>query len=143
MDDTSGLGIFNELLNACKSFDLNVDDVRSQCYDNGSNMKRKHQGVQNRLLEINLKALYMSCACHSLNLSRYDTTHPCVKVVSFFGIVQHIYSLFANSTKRWKVFLDNVMDFTLKSLCNTRWERKIKSAKAIRFQAPQIRLSLL
>ena len=87
VDDTSGLGLFNELLNACKSLYLNVDDVRGQGYDNGSNMKGKHQGVQKRLLEINPRALYMLCACHSLNLTLCDTTHSCVKVVSFFGIV--------------------------------------------------------
>ena len=57
--DTSGLRLVNELLNACKSLDLNVDDVRAQDYDNGSNMKGKHQGVQKRLLEINSRALYM------------------------------------------------------------------------------------
>ena len=122
VDDTSELGIFNELLNACKSLDLNVDDVRSQGYGNGSNMKGTHQGVQKSMLEINPRALYMSCACHSLNLTLCDTTHSCVKVVSFFGIVQCIYLLYANSTKRWKVLLDNVSDLTMKSLCNTRWE---------------------
>ena len=143
VDDTSGLGLFNELLNACKSLDLNVDDVRGQGYDNGYNMKGKHQGVQKRLLEINPRALYMSCACHSLNLTLFDMAHSCVKVVSFFGIVQRIYSLFENSTKRWKVLLDNVLDLTVKSLCNTRWESQIKSVKAIRFQTPQIRLALL
>ena len=100
VDDTSGLWLFNELLNACKSLDLNVDDVRGHGYDNGSNMKGKHQGVQKRLLEINSRALYMSCVCHSLKLTLCDMTHSCVKVVSFFGIVQRIYSLFANSTKR-------------------------------------------
>ncbi|KAH1227922.1 hypothetical protein GmHk_10G028043 [Glycine max] len=38
-------------------------------YDSGSNMKEKHQGVQKCFLEINPRALYMSCVCHSLNLT--------------------------------------------------------------------------
>ncbi|CAH9137917.1 unnamed protein product, partial [Cuscuta epithymum] len=142
VDDTSGLGLFNELLDALKCLDLNVDDVRGQGYDNGSNMKGKNQGVQNRLLEINPRALYMPCACHSLNLALSDMAHSCVKAVSFFGIVQRIYTLFSSSTKRWKVLLDNVSNLTVKSLCNTRWESRIKSIKAIRFQAPQITQAL-
>ena len=60
VDYTFGLRLFNELLNARKSLNLNVNDVRGQGYENGYNMKRKHQEVQKRLLEINPRALYMS-----------------------------------------------------------------------------------
>ncbi|XP_052622342.1 uncharacterized protein LOC128127707 [Lactuca sativa] len=143
VDDTSGLGLLNELLDALKLLDLNVDDIRGQGYDNGSNMKGKHQGVQKRMLEINPRALYMPCACHSLNLTVSDMTLSCEKVVSFFGIVQRLYTLFSSSTKRWKILLDNDPTLTLKSLSNTRWESRIKSIKAIRFQAPQIKVALL
>ncbi|XP_074314651.1 uncharacterized protein LOC141649878 [Silene latifolia] len=125
-----------------KSLDLNIEDVRGQGYDNGSNMKGKHQGVRKRLLEVNPSALYMSCACHSLNLALCDMVHSCTRAVSFFGIVQRIYALFSGSSKRWKILRDNVPDFTLKFLSNTRWESRIKSVKAIRFQAPELRLAL-
>ncbi|XP_021854418.2 uncharacterized protein [Spinacia oleracea] len=143
VDDTSGLGLFNELLDVLKCLNLCVDDVRGQGYDNGSNMKGKHQGVQKRLLEINPRALYMPCACHSLNLTRSDMAHSCTKAISFFGIVQRMYCLFSSSTKRWKTFLDFVPGLTVKSLSNTRWESRVKSVKPIRFQAPQLRLALL
>jgi hypothetical protein len=87
VDDTSGEGIFNSLLDSIKSFGLNIEDVRGQGYDNGSNMKGKHKGVQRRLLDINPRALFMPCACHSLNLTLCDMAKSCAKVVSFFGIV--------------------------------------------------------
>ena len=77
VDDTSRLGLFNALQSALASLGLNIDDVRGQGYDNGSNMKGKHQGVQTRLLEINPRALYMSCACHSLNLTFCDMENSC------------------------------------------------------------------
>ncbi|XP_066316027.1 uncharacterized protein [Miscanthus floridulus] len=99
VDDTSGEGLFNVLVDSIKSFGLNVDDIRGQGYDNGSNMKAKHKG--------------------------------------------RIYVLFLGSTKRWNVLLEHVPDLTVKSLNNTRWESRIKSVRAIRYQAPQLRSALL
>ncbi|KAG2601085.1 hypothetical protein PVAP13_5KG568714 [Panicum virgatum] len=122
VDDTSGLGLFEVLIDTLQKLDLNVADARGQGYDNGSNMKGHTKGVQNRLLQINPKALYMPCACHSLNLTLCDMAKSCRQTISFFGVIQQIYALFARSTKRWKVLLDNVPKLTVKPLSNTRWE---------------------
>ena len=41
VDDTSGKGLFNEVISVIKSLELDINDVRGQGYDNGSNMKGK------------------------------------------------------------------------------------------------------
>uniref|UniRef100_A0A7N0SZK7 HAT C-terminal dimerisation domain-containing protein n=1 Tax=Kalanchoe fedtschenkoi TaxID=63787 RepID=A0A7N0SZK7_KALFE len=129
-----GHKIQNELISMLANYVSHQEQmtllVRCQGYDNGSNMKGKHQGVQKRLLEVNPRALYMPCACHSLNLTLCDMAQSCVKVVSFFGVIQRIFILFSSSVKRWKILLDNVPNFTVKSLSNTRWESRIKSSEA-------------
>ena len=43
--DTSRCGLFNALQSVLISLDLNIHSVKGQDYDNGSNMKGKHQGV--------------------------------------------------------------------------------------------------
>ena len=41
VNDTTGQGLFDVLQKELKSLDLDVDNVRGQGYDNGSNMKGK------------------------------------------------------------------------------------------------------
>lgn len=66
----SGQGLFEEWQSVLKSLDLNLDNnVRGQGYDHGSNVRGRDQGVQNKLLDINRRAWYMPCGCHSLNLT--------------------------------------------------------------------------
>ncbi|XP_040364313.1 zinc finger MYM-type protein 1-like [Rosa chinensis] len=91
VSDTSGLGLLNELLTALKTLGLDVNDIRGQGYDNGSNMKGKNKA----------------------------------------------------STKRWQVFTEHVTGFTVKPLSETRWESRVESVKAIRYQAPEIREALI
>ncbi|XP_062085461.1 uncharacterized protein LOC133791556 [Humulus lupulus] len=80
--------ILSELTKEIENLKLDINDIRGQGYDNGSNMKGKHQGVQKRLLELNPRALYTPCGCHNLNLVLCDVANSCVKAVSFFGVLQ-------------------------------------------------------
>ncbi|XP_058742320.1 uncharacterized protein LOC131614784 [Vicia villosa] len=143
VNDTTGQGLFDVLQNELKELGLDVFDVRGQGYDNGSNMKGKHQGVQKRFLDINPRAFYTPCGCHSLNLALCDMANSCNKARSFFGVVQRIYTIFANSTKRWQILKDNVKGLTPKSLSSTRWESRVESVKAIRTQMSDFTEALL
>ena len=143
VNGTTGQGIFDVLQNELKSLDLDLFDVRGQGYDNGSNMKGKYQGVQKRFLDINPRAFYTHCGCHSLNLALCDMANSSTKASDFFGVVQRIYTIFANSTKRWQILKDNVKGLTPKSLSSTRWESRVESVKAIKAQMSDFREALL
>ncbi|XP_022854115.1 uncharacterized protein LOC111375513 [Olea europaea var. sylvestris] len=52
VDDTTGLGLATELQKVLIKLDLDIDDIRGQGYDNGSNMSGKHKGVQKRIREV-------------------------------------------------------------------------------------------
>jgi len=62
-------------------------------------MKEKHQGVEKNNLDINSRSFYTPHDCHSLNLVLCDMVHSCPKATSFFGVLQHIYTL---------LFLNNI-----------------------------------
>jgi hypothetical protein len=80
---------------------LNIDDIRGKNYDNGSNMKGKHQGVQKRLFDVNPRVYYITCGRHSLNLALCDMANSCVKASNFFAYVQKFYIMLLGSTHRW------------------------------------------
>jgi hypothetical protein len=143
VNDTSGQGLFDVLENQLKLLDLDINDVRGQGYDNGSNMKGKHQGVQRKLLDVNPRAFYSACGCHSLNLTLCDMAKTRGRAKDFFGIIQRIYTTFANSTKKWHILKENISGWTLKSVSATRWESRVDSVKSIRFQCADIREALL
>ena len=118
---------------------LNIDDIRGQSYDNGSNMKGKHQGIQKRLLNVNPRAFYIPCGCHTLNLTLCDMAKSCVKVRNFFAYVQKVYTLLSGSRHPWDVPRTYVKGLSPKALSVTHWESHIESVKATRNQAPKLR----
>jgi len=49
-------------------YDLNINYLREQSYDNASNMSVIYSGVQARIKSINALAGFVPCSAHSLNL---------------------------------------------------------------------------
>lgn len=82
--NTTGQWLFKELQNILETLDLDINNVRGQGYDNWSNMKGKHQGVQRKLLDVNPRALYTPCGYHSLNLTLCDIAYSYTKAKDFF-----------------------------------------------------------
>ncbi|XP_022014468.2 zinc finger MYM-type protein 1-like [Helianthus annuus] len=119
VDDITGKGLFDVTVKELKSLGLHINDMRGQGYDNGANMKGKHNGVQKRFLIENPRALYVASGCHSLNLALRDMANT------------------------WQILKDNVKGLTLKSLSATRWESRVDSVKPIRTQLVDARKYLL
>ncbi|XP_022165449.1 uncharacterized protein LOC111030323 [Myzus persicae] len=63
--------------------------------------------------------------------------------MTFFGVIQRIYTMFSASTERWTILLKYVSDFTLKPMSDTRWESRVESIKPIRFQLGQVHDALV
>lgn len=59
--ETTGLNMSNVILNRLDELKIPFADCRGQSYDNGANMKGRHQGVQARLLQINPRAVFVPC----------------------------------------------------------------------------------
>lgn len=58
--------------------------------------------------------------------------------MTFFGIIQKIYVLFSASTQKWSILKRHVTSLTVKADCDTRWEAKVNSVKAVRYQIGEI-----
>ncbi|XP_042212039.1 zinc finger MYM-type protein 1-like [Homarus americanus] len=135
---TTGAGMTDTILHQLQDMPLLVENMRSQGYDNGSNMKGKENGVQRRILDINPRALFVPCSAHSLNLVVNDAGKCCLEATAFFNLVQHVYVYFSASTRRWEVLKRHVPSMTVKPLSDTRWESHINALKSLRYQLGNI-----
>jgi hypothetical protein len=93
--DTTGEGLCNYLLSEfLTDCELDIQDMRGQGYDNGANMRGKHNGLQNKIRNINPGAFFIPCASHSLNLVVKDAAKVTFETLNFFNKVQELYTFF-------------------------------------------------
>lgn len=67
-----------------------------------------NSGVKTRILNINPRAFFTPCGCHSWNLLLVDAANSSAAAKTFFGFIQKIYLLFSRSSKRWELIKDKL-----------------------------------
>ena len=142
ISDSTGKGLLDAFLEKATELQLELSDCRGQSYDNGANMKGKHSGVQARMLDINLKAVYVPCANHTLNLVVVDSANSSTEALTFFGVFTRLYVLFSSSAQRWEILKKHVVELSIKSQSDTRWESRIKCIKPLRYNLKEVLLAL-
>lgn len=104
--------------------DLDIKNCRGQSYDNASNMSGMYSGLQARIKEACIHAVYIPCAAHSLNLFGECAASCCTQANDFFYFLQNTYTFFSSSTNRWNLLNECVSKserLTVKRLSDTRW----------------------
>ena len=72
--ELTGEGLSIQILEILSIWGLDPCNLRGQGYDGGSNMAGKFKGVQARISQHHPLAIYVHCACHSLNLALSDAS---------------------------------------------------------------------
>lgn len=138
IQERTGRGILRYILEEFSKYQLDIHNCRGQGYDNGSNMKGKHIGVQKLMLQEEPRAFFTPCSSHNLNLMVQEAAAASGDNFDFFSKVQEIYNFFSASTKRWDMLIARVPRFTVKNISTTRWASRIDAIKPLRYNLQQI-----
>lgn len=104
----TGQDIANLIMEELEKFKIPIKDCRGQGYDNGANMAGIYKGAQAIIRDINPFALYSNCGAHSLNLCGINAAECCSDMITFFGMIQKVYSFFLKSIQRWEILATTV-----------------------------------
>uniref|UniRef100_A0A3B3RTZ4 HAT C-terminal dimerisation domain-containing protein n=1 Tax=Paramormyrops kingsleyae TaxID=1676925 RepID=A0A3B3RTZ4_9TELE len=137
----SFLGFMETMNTSHYANSLDISKCRGQGYDGAANMSGIYLGVQARIWEKEPLATYVHCAAHNLNLVLNDAVKNISEMERFYETIEHIYTFFGNSIKRWTMLTGIVTtdgsdhpNVTLKRLCPTRWSSRFESLSAIRYR---------
>ena len=109
---------------------------RGQCYDGAANMSGRPSGVVSQILQEELRALYLHCMGHTLNLAVQDTCHT-IKVMSdTFDTLLEISKAMRYSAKKKAMLLHLKQELSpsspsLRPLCPTRWTVQAESLSSV------------
>ncbi|XP_067127426.1 uncharacterized protein [Centruroides vittatus] len=111
--------LVDEILKQLGKDDMDLQDCRSQCYDNAAVMAGHRTGVRQRISEKNNLTIFVNCDNHSLNLVGVHAVKQDILMVTFFETIETLYVFFTHSTLCWEK-LKKCMPVVVKSESETR-----------------------
>ncbi|ESO06023.1 hypothetical protein HELRODRAFT_160135 [Helobdella robusta] len=86
-------------------------------------MSDQYSGLQARIKQVNNLVEWVPCAAHLLKLEASRAAECCPQAVSFFGLIQSIYTFCSASTGQWTKMISNLTTgaVVLKRAADTRW----------------------
>ncbi|CAH0547079.1 unnamed protein product [Brassicogethes aeneus] len=80
--------LVDEILKQLDKDDMNIQDCRSQCYDNAAVMTGHRTGVHQRIIEKNNLAIFVNCDNQLLNLVGVHAAKQDTIMITFFGTIE-------------------------------------------------------
>jgi Domain of unknown function (DUF4371)/hAT family C-terminal dimerisation region len=122
-DDTRSATLFKCFKDVLTRFDLSFNDCRGQCYDGAANMSGSISGLQTLIRGLEVRALYVHCRAHTLNLVAQDCVENVTEIRNAMNLVQKFVAFARGSPKRLACFNRFQSDegTSLRPFCPTRW----------------------
>ena len=118
-DDRRASAITQYVLGILQKFN-SVEKLVAQTYDGASVMSSELNGVQVKIKEDVLEAMFLPCCAHKLNLVLLHSAKCMPECKAFFKTLEGLSAFFSKSTKRTHL-LNNVVKRRLPRASPTRW----------------------
>jgi hypothetical protein len=101
VQETTAAILTDTISRKLQSLGLDINDCRGrQGYDNGANIVSVNSGVKAKIIAINPRAFFTACGCYNWNLLLGDVAKSSRMAISFFGLIERIYTLSSTSSRR-------------------------------------------
>lgn len=102
---TNGETLTNLVKGVLYNNNLKFENLLEQCYEDEAAIRKQYNGIQAKIREINLLAIYVHCYyAHILNLFLIDLDKQLSYVRNIFGSLQFLYNFIGVSSRRNIIF---------------------------------------
>ncbi|KAF0294043.1 Zinc finger MYM-type protein 1 [Amphibalanus amphitrite] len=121
VESTTALVLSTVIKDALLRMELDLKQLRGQCYDGAANMSGKFKGVQALIKQEEPRAVFVHCTAHRLNLAVQDCMDGVRPLRDTIQETGRMIGFFRDSPKRLSCLIHFGADKSLRPLCPTRW----------------------